>query len=411
MRDLLYPLDEKLFFEKYWLKEPFLSLDDKEIIPSLAELVSLKDVERLISSLSFTEASWFQIVKPGVRLDTSKYLNESGFIDLTPVIKAYASGYTLLFSKVQKRIPKVADLVREYEKLYLRNNCLFAPARASMILTPKSSVGFPIHYDDYDIFILQVSGEKNWFVYDKIDPYPPATDGQPVRLQPEQQNDLKLLHNFNMKPGNWCYLPRGYYHNAKTHNHHSMHVVIAAKTFTVLDLLARALEASPRCRQPLPVQILSEIKNGHISAGVIDRITDFSKNTVLSESLQTLREKTIRNLDILPEDSFSSINDLEKINSNTVMTVKKGMILELIGNKLLCGGVSSYVMSDKNKEIIPFIQKNRLFKVTELPKTLIESEKIEFVKQLVLDGILTIAHLEGYKQNTVSHAMKVSNVM
>lgn len=399
MHNLLCPLTEGQFFEEYWLKKPFVSVQDEDIVPLFSDLIPLNEVEQLISSLSSTETGWLEIVKPNIRLDRRKYSNDSGFIDLSAAIQAYANGYTLVFSKVHKRIPKVADLVREYEKIFLRNNCFISSqVRATLVLTPKFSVGFPIHYDDHGIFIFQISGEKNWFIYDKIDPYP-TTNG-PIRLREEQQEKLKLLHTFNIKPGNWCYMPRGYYHNAEAHDHHSMHIAMAVKSFTVLDFLDRILELFPACRQPLPMGMLCADKEEYIKEGIIERVVDFSRDNIVREGIQNLREEQIRKMDILPEDSFSSVNDLESINLSTAISLKRGTILELKNDKLLCSGISSYMISDKYKKVISFIQENRFFKISELPNMLAESEKISFVRQLVLDGILTISNFNKLQNLT-----------
>jgi len=41
---------------------------------------------------------------------------------------------------------------------------------ANVYITPPNSQGFAPHYDDVDVFILQVEGRKLWKLYDSITP-------------------------------------------------------------------------------------------------------------------------------------------------------------------------------------------------------------------------------------------------
>ncbi len=189
MKNLLYPLSENDFFLEYWQQKPYFSLDGEYRNNDLPALMSLKDMEFLVSSLSSVQDGWIELVKSSSILDKKKYINESSFIDLARVCQAYAQGYSLLLTKVNKRLPSISVLCREYEKLFFRNHILLSSqVRASVVLTPKLAKGFPIHYDDCEVFALQVTGEKLWTVYNAPNRYPSTKRVPQSLLQIKKQN-------------------------------------------------------------------------------------------------------------------------------------------------------------------------------------------------------------------------------
>ncbi|RNF26376.1 lysine-specific demethylase NO66 [Trypanosoma conorhini] len=107
--------------------------------------------------------------------------------------------------------------------------------------TPANSQGFAPHYDDVDVFLLQLEGEKEWRLYD-----PPATvdvlsrhsseDYAPEQL-PKPKQTLRLV------AGDVLYMPRGTVHQGRTYSHaHSLHVTFSANQMNAwADLMKHAV--------------------------------------------------------------------------------------------------------------------------------------------------------------------------
>jgi hypothetical protein len=111
-------------------------------------------------------------------------------------------------------------------------------------LIDTSLQGFAPHYDDVDVFILQVSGYKRWRAY-----APRGWHALPRFSSGnfnESQADLgrKILDHV-LAPGDILYLPRGTIHQAEAlEDEHSLHLTLSShQRCTWLDLIITAFEA------------------------------------------------------------------------------------------------------------------------------------------------------------------------
>ena len=104
--------------------------------------------------------------------------------------------------------------------------------------TPRAAQGLPVHHDTHDVFVLQVSGEKRWLVYE------PALE-LPLRNQKysaEMGGPGEPVHDLVLRPGDMLYLPRGWLHEALTSDSDSLHLTVGVNVVTWLDAFKAALE-------------------------------------------------------------------------------------------------------------------------------------------------------------------------
>lgn len=87
--------------------------------------------------------------------------------------------------------------------------------------------GFAPHFDDVDVYILQVEGAKRWRVY------APLQGHALPRYSSRDFNDAEIgepLLDTILRPGDLLYLPRGTIHQAAAlEGHHSMHLTVSAE--------------------------------------------------------------------------------------------------------------------------------------------------------------------------------------
>jgi hypothetical protein len=112
-----------------------------------------------------------------------------------------------------------------------------------------TSRGFDLHWDDHDVFILQVVGRKHWSIYGETRPDPlsgdtdnPKPTGAPV-------------WEATLEDGDFLYIPRGWWHVAQPLDEPTLHLTVGIHKRTGVDLLewlARRLRASELFRQDLP---------------------------------------------------------------------------------------------------------------------------------------------------------------
>ena len=87
--------------------------------------------------------------------------------------------------------------------------------RVIVFATARQSHGFGWHYDAEDVFIVQTGGNKTYYFRETTGDTRPARGAQPdfrtIRLEHTPIMECRLT------PGDWLYLPRGYWHVARAH--------------------------------------------------------------------------------------------------------------------------------------------------------------------------------------------------
>lgn len=87
--------------------------------------------------------------------------------------------------------------------------------------------GFAPHFDDVDVYILQVEGAKRWRVYS------PLLGHALPRYSSRDFEDAEIgqpLLDTVLRPGDLLYLPRGTIHQAAAlEEQHSMHLTVSAE--------------------------------------------------------------------------------------------------------------------------------------------------------------------------------------
>lgn len=80
------------------------------------------------------------------------------------------------------------------------------PTGCSSYLTPPGAQGYPPHFDDVEIFVIQLSGCKRWRLYDRSD----RDTNLAARVTKEfKQEELgEPFSEFVMRPGDVMYFPR-----------------------------------------------------------------------------------------------------------------------------------------------------------------------------------------------------------
>lgn len=103
-------------------------------------------------------------------------------------------------------------------------------------LTTRSTGGFPLHWDDHDVVVVQLAGNKTWDVRNHSRPVPMYRDAAPNSVPSPD-----VVWQGTLTPGDVLHIPRGYWHQATHANHEdplSLHLTFGFVKRTGVDWLA-----------------------------------------------------------------------------------------------------------------------------------------------------------------------------
>ena len=115
---------------------------------------------------------------------------------------------------------------------------------ANTYLTPPGTQGFAPHYDDVEVFMLQVEGRKRWKVYNPFEGDElPRTSSR--NYHPKEIKGEPVIYEI-LEPGDMIYMPRGWIHQGEAlAGEHSLHVTISTNQKNAwADLLEQAVPSA-----------------------------------------------------------------------------------------------------------------------------------------------------------------------
>lgn len=186
--------------------------------------------------------------------------------------------WTLLVQGLDHWVPEIADLLEEFR---------FVPNwRLDDIMASYAPTGGSVgpHFDQYDVFLLQVEGQRTWQFGGHCDETSPRVADTPLRIL----QDWAPEETVTLNPGDMLYLPPGIGHHGVADND-CITLSIGFRAPTVDDLLTgftdflcSRSDASEHLSDP---NLQLQRNPGTISPDVIDRL-----DRKMREKLQDRRQ-------------------------------------------------------------------------------------------------------------------------
>ncbi|ODC03018.1 hypothetical protein BFW38_05125 [Terasakiispira papahanaumokuakeensis] len=220
LKSLLEIDDVDCFLDKLGDNKPCLIPNDGS---SLGRLISYDDVAQLLKNSRHCN--------PGVRLAkngniipheeyTYSYSNFQGeaaeLLCHKAIYDCFLDGATIIYDNIEERLEKLLKLIQSMEYL-LEEYC-----SAHLYVSKEEESGLDIHWDDHDVLVLQIHGQKKWTLYEKDIKYPVRSD----RLRNPGMPGAEIWSGV-LDPGNILYLPRGYWHLPEATGEICCHISIA----------------------------------------------------------------------------------------------------------------------------------------------------------------------------------------
>ncbi|NXT83500.1 RIOX2 oxygenase, partial [Zapornia atra] len=200
---LISPVKPELFFREYWEQKPLLvQRNDPLQAAYYQSLFQLSDLKELCSQGLYYGRD-INICR--CLNGKKKVLNKEGKVNYMQLKKDFdQKKATIQFHQPQR-------FKEELWKIQEKLECYFGSLVGSNVyITPQGSQGLPPHYDDVEVFILQLEGEKHWRLYK-----PTVHLAREYNVEPEDRIGSPT-HEFILKPGDLLYFPRGTIHQADT---------------------------------------------------------------------------------------------------------------------------------------------------------------------------------------------------
>ncbi|XP_076974759.1 ribosomal oxygenase 2 isoform X2 [Tamandua tetradactyla] len=251
---LISPIKTETFFKEFWEQKPLLiQRDDPALEMYYQSLFRLADLKSLCSQGLYygRDVNVCRCVS-----GKKKVLNKGGKAHFLQLRKDFDhKRATIQFHQPQRFKD---ELWRIQEKL----ECYFGSLVGSNVyITPAGAQGLPPHYDDVEVFILQLEGQKHWRLY-----HPTVPLAREYSVEAEDRIGWPT-HEFTLKPGDLLYFPRGTIHQADTPPGlaHSTHVTISTYQNnswgdflldTISGLVSDAAKQDVELRAGIPRQLL-----------------------------------------------------------------------------------------------------------------------------------------------------------
>ncbi|MGH1540439.1 MAG: cupin domain-containing protein [Arenicella sp.] len=271
---LLDPLDKEEFLTKYWGKRAVVIQGSTE---KFTDIFSWNEVNHFLNN---TRTSY-----DGMRLlHEKKELPKQHFPDARNWLK---KGATLVINSVNQ----VDPIVGRFNSFLARE--LNTQIHTNCYASYTSKQGFDTHYDQHDVFIVQVEGTKQWAVFEPTNTYPLHQQGNDKGNPPTTDPYIE----YEMTPGDVLYIPRGHWHYAVAVSP-SVHLTVGPQSKSGIEylqwLVGQMVNTDEFLRKDFPVAGTQMLGGTYSDAPLEEHIEQFKikLNSLLDDN--TLRESLVQ---------------------------------------------------------------------------------------------------------------------
>ena len=367
------------FLKKYWERNIFVNRE----CPFQNIPFTLNDLENIFSHSHLTSGD-LRLSSVDQNIEPLQYCDDKGVVNVQKVFFFFNRGSTIIIRSIEDFNPWLRKLCFNLKAELGNVKRIFI----NLYLTPENSQGFFHHYDTEDVFIFQVSGKKEWYLYDA-----------PVKLPLEDQRfsmnatkpDKKYLKKILLKSEQTLYIPRGVIHEAKSQSDISCHLTISIVPFTWNDIIKEYQKelshSNILLRTSLPTKMSDKValsylkKTNRLNVNIINKVL---KQFKLNYDTQRLTQFNTAGM-----LSFRNISSTDAsivcLNSNLFRDVHYSDItLELEV------GVIKILLPLKASSIVEHILKHKRCSINDIPTKYSRKDKLLIINRLINDSFITV---------------------
>lgn len=379
LQSLLAPVTEETFRSDYWEKACLIvQRNDPAYYGNLFSIADFDaELARHAAQLKTADAK------------TNKntfYAKTNATTALEQVLTDMREGRTLILNAVQEYESKLGLLCR---RLQQETGYVF---QTNLYLTPPQGQGFTPHYDNHDVFILQVEGCKHWKIEKERRKWPDRNEN----MTEEQGRELRgEIESFTLNQGDLIYIPRGFVHAAECGSEASLHITLGIHPRTWEDLLTAIIKATIRDNQHLS----HALPMGFLRGGSDDLVKTIGTTLmkVASDEMRLMAAVEQFNDDLVTKSSLDIAGQVtsffrpSQVNADDKVGPRAGAIYRLHTNDdsvRICYGGRTIDFPLFLKPSLDFALSTPEYAVKDLAGELEESEKPIVIERLIQEGLV-----------------------
>ena len=352
------------------------------------------------------DASRIKLVKDGVPIDSRKFVSsKNGRVQLmsNELTNELREGATLIMDAVNQQYEPLLSFAGRLEAVFR------TPIQVNLYAGWRISRGFDLHWDDHDVFILQLFGRKNWQIHGETERFPVG------RFEDSKRPvDSKPIWEHMLNDGDALYIPRGWWHVAIPCDEPTLHLTVAIPNPTAIQLmewLVRTLTKHEVIRSDVPRFKGASAQTAYVGAIrqlVMDGLND-----------PDLLAKYFRDIDLfsaprsafgLPWAATPSILPPDPEVNTIRLSSRRGLIIEDRGGDVVdvSTGGQTFQYPKATQSLFTFLNASSTLRVAEFygrfNKDFSEEQLSGFLADLARRGILTL-----HRENTSSKVAKAGS--
>ncbi|MEA3043840.1 MAG: bifunctional lysine-specific demethylase and histidyl-hydroxylase [Sphingomonadales bacterium] len=284
---LIAPVRPQDFLGRYYEREALVNVRSEP--DRYADLLTLEILDHFVNSADLREGM-IDLTSQKNRISRDDYIDEQGRVSRVAVAEEYLDGATIILPQFHDSIFKLGEFCRALEEVF---SC---HVQTNIYLTPSGNQGFPIHYDNHDVFVMQVSGAKAWRLYG----VPVETPFRGEQFQLGQHEPGPVSQEFTLNPGDCVYVPRGMMHDAENVGEEpSLHITVGLITKTWADLLLESVSelalTSPDFRRSLPAGFAGRDFDREAARALFDKLKrEIADHASMDSAFDLLADNFVR---------------------------------------------------------------------------------------------------------------------
>ena len=303
---------------------------------------------------------------------------------LEGALSDFREGGTIVLDQLHHRDPKLSMLCRALVPEFGHR------FQTNLYLTPPNGKGFSPHWDNHDVFILQVVGSKKWHLEKQRRAIPKKGEA----MKDEGRELQGEINTFSLSTGDLIYIPRGFVHAAECEAEESLHITLGVTGVYWEDLLHALISAKMR-RDPSVADLLPfgfmNAPPAELTCRASEILQQLAAENFINEAVEEFKDACVTAHKL---DTAGQIVDLlrpKPLDISDVVGPRRAMVYQLHSTTdgiRLNFGARSITFLDIFNEALLFALQTPSYPISQIPGDLVHEEKIALTERLMQEGLV-----------------------